>query len=287
MTEHITRPKLRAALTAFPDRYAIPGRPSNAAPVVQDAHRQTQFLLSNDLAIFERAMNLQLQLVADNSKMRSQPAAALLAFWSRTFSCLADAFLLMTLSSYPSCPPLLRTACDCIAAQRSLVRDGFEEYEAWFADAVRQALEQAALGLDLGRYRAGSLLAEDPRLGSLYRLLTDLSMPHFGSTALQTAPDSSLQKLALTFGECAFHLGWAELITGWLLLLAEAQLQTVVASGVFAVSDAAGDEFESLGRHIAITLGGARRCTVEDVAGRFLFHNFRRTATGAPRRVML
>src|SRR3970282_1817313 len=116
-----------------------------------------------------------------------------------------------------SCPPLLRTACDCIAAQRSLLADAFADYLEWLPGALSQERGEAALGIELSRFRAGSLLAQDQRLGTVYRLLTDLSMPHFGATALQTAPDSSLQRLAISFSDSSFHLGWAELIAGWLL----------------------------------------------------------------------
>ncbi len=42
----------------FPERYELPGPPANASPTVQDAHRQTQFLLASDLSLFERAMTL-------------------------------------------------------------------------------------------------------------------------------------------------------------------------------------------------------------------------------------
>src|SRR3989304_4755326 len=177
MTQEPARPKLRLALTAFPERYVLPGRPAAAAPVVQDAYRQTLFLLGGDLAVFERAMNLQLQIVGANARLRTPQAAALFAFWSRTFTHLADACALMGLGSYASCPPLLRTACDSIAAQRSLLADGFAEYEQWLPGAISQDREHVALAIDLGRFRAGSVLAQDQRLGSAYRLLTDLCMP--------------------------------------------------------------------------------------------------------------
>jgi len=277
---------MKAALTAFPERYALPSRPSAAPPSVADAYRQTQFLLGEDLAVFEKAMNLQLAVLAASARARSPEVAAMLALWSRVFSHLADACTLMAGGSYVSCPPLLRSACDCIAAQRSLAAD-FSEYRQWFEGAIRQQREHAALAFDLGRFRAGSALAEDDRLGGIYRLLTDLSMPHFGSTALQVASDSSLQKLALTFGDNAFHLGWAELITGWLLTLAEAQSSTSASSGVFAIPDALRAQHAGLARDIASALEGRRRCYVEDVDGRSLFHNFRRRASGAPKRVML
>jgi hypothetical protein len=287
MTEEPARAKLRVSLISFPERYALPSRPAGVSPPVLDAYRQTQFLLNADLALFERAMNLQLKIVAANSKARTTRAAALFAFWSRAFSHLADACTLLSTGSYVSCAPLLRAACDCIAAQRSAAADDFAEYEGWFEGAIQQDREHAATAFDLGRFRAGSMLAQDERLGSAYRLLTDLSMPHFGATALQTAPASNLQKLAISFADGGFHLAWAELIVGWLLTLADTQIVTISSSGVFAVDHATLEDFEGLSREIGAVLSSTRRCYVEEAAGRFLFHNYRRTSTGAPKRLML
>ncbi len=280
------RPKLRASLTGFPERYALPSRPL-AAAAAQDAHRQTGFLLTDDLALFERAMNLQLQIVSANAKARTPEAAALFGFWSRTFSHLSDACALMCVGSYVSCPPLLRTACDCIAAQRSLIEDGFEEYLDWYPEAISREREFAALAIGLGRFRAGSVLASDARLGTAYRLLTDLSMPHFGTSVLQTAPETNLQKMPITFAGSAFHLGWAELILGWLVMLAGAQLETAAGSRVFAVDEATHMAEEALARDIETALTSTRRCYVEDIDGLFVLRNFRRTAGGAPKRVVL
>ena len=287
MTQGGVRTRIKTALGAFPDRYAPPTRPSAAQPAMQDAFRQTQFLLSGDLDLFEKFMNLQLQIVKANSRLRMPEAAALFSFWSRAFSHMADACTMMTLGSYSAGPPLLRAACDCIAVQRSLLADGFAEYDTWLESAVSQDRAHSAMAFDLGRFRADSALAEDERLGGLYRLLSDLSMPHFGATAFQVAPDSNLQKLAISFGDCAFHLGWAELIAGWLLLLCDVQLTAVVSSGVFAVDHATLAVYQSYSREVASSLGNGRRCYVEEVDGRFLFHNFRRTAAGSPKRVLL
>lgn len=288
-TEGRPAKKVRVLLSAFPERYALPGRPANAPPIVQDAHRQTQFLLGSELALFERAMNHQLQVVAANSKVRTAAAAALVALWSRVYSGLADTCQLMSLGSYVSCPPLLRASLECLAAQKSLIADGFGEFEEWFGQAFSQERAHAALSIELGRFRAGSVLAEEERLGFLYRLLTDLSMPHFGATALQVAPESSLQRLALTFGDQAFHLAWAELITGWLLQIAEAQVHTLAQSDLLHFSEALRTEFEVLARDLeaAAQAGARRRCYVEEVDGRFLFHNFRRTPAAQPRRIEL
>jgi len=279
---------MRIALAAFPERYDLPSRPAGAPATVQDAHRQTHFLLSQELALLEQAMNLQIDIVAANAKNRTPEAAALLGYWSRVFSYLADACALMSRASYASCPPLLRAACDCIAAQRSLVADQFAGYHDWLPVALGQDRQHAAMTIEMGRFRAGSVLAQDERLGAIYRFLTDLSMPHFGATALQTAPDSNLQNLRLAFADCAFHLGWAELVLGWLLTLADAQLETATGSGIFSISDDARAACEGLGRDLRAAAGNPRRCHADELPdGRRLLHNFRRAASGAPRRVAI
>jgi hypothetical protein len=277
---------VKFALTGVPDRYTLPGRPAGP-PSATDAHKQTQFLLGEDLALLERAMNAQLSIVASNKKSRTAPTAALVSFWSRTFSHLADTAALTCTGAYASCPPLLRAALDCIAAQRSLMHDGFTEYEEWMQTALTQMKEHQALGWDLGRYRAGSVLAEDEEMGVFYRLLTDLSMPHFGSTAFLTGPESGPQRLTLAFADSAFHLGWAQLTLGWLLTLAGAQLRLVLDAAALSVADSDRREAEVVATTSRKVLADPQRCRVEEVDGRFLFHNFRRTASGQPKRVML
>ena len=282
------RPPVRIARFALRERYDLPGRPAVAPPAEQDAHRQTHFLLSSDLSLFERAMNLQLAIVAASARRRRPETAALLGLWSRTFSYLSDACVLLSRASYTSCPPLLRAACDCIAAQRSLMADGFGEYEEWLAGALGKDREHGASYIDLGRYRAGSVLAQDERLGSAYRFLTDLTMPHFGSTVLQTGPDSSGQKLALAFADSAFHLGWAELIAGWLLALTDAQMETALGTEELERSGELGEDAARLRREIEEALANPRRCRAEEVPdGRRLIHNFRRAVSAAPKRVLL
>ena len=279
---------MRTVLSAFPERYDLPPRPpANSLSAVQDAYRQTRFLLGADAELFRRAMELQLVIVRANAKRLTPERGALLAFWSRVFDCLAGACTLMSQGSYAACAPLLRTACDCLAAQRSLIADGFGDYTEWLASAIAQDRDKRALAFDLGRFRAGSVLAADEALGPLYRLLTDLSMPHFGSTALQVAPDSGPQKLALIFADRAFHLGWAELVSGWLLTLALAQLDAVTASGLFATPDETGRERERLRAEVEERLSDGRRCRAEDADGRFLIRNFRRAASGLPKRLIL
>lgn len=287
MTDDRPRPKLRFRLEAFPERYALPPRPTSAPAAVHDAHRQTNFLLPSDLFLFERVMNVQLQIVAANARVRSPRAAGLFTMWSRAFSYIADACALTVQASYSSATPLLRAALDCIAVQRSLIADGFAEYEEWYAGAVSQAKERAATVYDIGRFRAASALADDERLGMLYRLLSDLALPHFGASTLVVAPDTNHQKIAAGFADNTFHLGWAELLTGWLNELAAAQVQTVIETDVFSLTATLRADAEAAVRDVAAPAEGARRCYVEQADGHFVFYNFRRTATGQPRRVIL
>jgi hypothetical protein len=124
-------------------------------------------------------------------------------------------------------------------------------------------------------------------LGTIYRLLMDLSMPHFGSTAFLTASDSNLQRLAISFGDPAFHLAWAELIVGWLLTLSLSQLETAEGCDEMALRAEDRTAISDLARDARLALASGRRCYVEDADGRFLFHNFRRKPGGVPKRIML
>ena len=254
-----------------------------------DSYRQTHFLLSGDLTLFEQAMNLQLRIVADSQKRRTPETAALLGLWSRAFAYLADACLLLHGGSYVSCPPLVRAACDAIAAERSLLLADLAEYHKWAETAVRQNRQYAALEIARGRYRAGSALAQDQRLGAIYRLVTDLSLPHFGSTILQVAPETSRQRMPVAFADNAFHLGWAELIMGWLLALAYAQAATALdAHQAFVITAETKSECERLRQDISSVLQNPRRCQVEEVEGsRYLLQNFRRRSGAAPKKVLL
>ncbi len=285
MTSEERKPP-RVLLAAFPDHYYLPPRPTTSTAAVQDAHRQTNFLLRGELAEFEKLMNLQLRIVAGQSRARGPGVAAILTYWSRSYGGLGDACTLLACGSYASCPPLLRTVLDCIAIQRSLSGEGFAEYEEWFAASVGR--DGAATSIELGRYRAASVLVSDERLGPMYRLLSDLTMPHMGSTLLLSAPEAGSQKLALGFADCSFHLGWAQLISGWLLELAAAQIEAVLASAVFAIDEALQGAAEAVPRDLAHVLDGSRRCTAAVLPdGRHVLNNFRRASTGQPKQVIL
>jgi hypothetical protein len=276
----------RILLASCPQEYTLPAKPSRASAAVLDAHRQTGFLLGDELAVFEQAMNEVLALIAA-TKPRGPRAAAMLSVGGRAFSHLADACTLMSNASYVSCPPLVRMALEATAVQQALFDDDFEPYESWYEHAVSQ--DGAAVRIDLGHSKAASVLVADANLGELYRLLMDLSMPHFGSALLFAAPETSLQKIPLAFADGAFHLGLAQLITGWLLRLAGTQFTFWLTWSTFNPESSTPSDHtpRSPMPAIAEALAKPGRCYVERLEDRWVFHNFRRSASGQPKRIML
>lgn len=289
-----TTPPPRVSPIHSPDEYFLPERPRDAPAAAADAYRQTQFLLGEELDLFARTMNLQLRLVREAypSRFRTHLLAALMGLWSRSFFYLSDGMLLATRGSYPSILPLLRAACEVIAAQDGLRGGEMEEHEKWLAGTLRPDEQFKAFEFRLGLYFAGSVIAADPLLRSVYRPVSDLGRPNFGATLLQVGPESNNLRLALSFADYSFHLGWSELTIGWLLALSVRQLRSVMdAEGIFPVSDESRAAFQELQGRTDAALRRPDRCRIEEVQdgndSRYLVQNFRRSAGAAPKKILL
>lgn len=287
-------PPQRVSPIGSPDEYTLPGRPAPAASTVLDAYRQTQFILGGELALFAAALNLQIGLVKDAypSRYRTHALAAIVPLWSRAFTYLGDALLLLTRGSYPSTLPLVRAAAEAIAAQEGLRGGEMEAHHDWLRGTLRPVEAFKAFEFALGRYFAGEPLASDPVLRAVYRPASDLGRPNFGASLLQVAPESNNTRLAIAFGDASFHLGWAEIVAGWLLALASRQLRTIVdAAPTFPISDERRVEYEAIEGRVDAALARSDRAAVQEVEDgsnrRYLLVNFRRTAGAAPKRVLL
>jgi len=292
MTEPPT-PLIRVSSIPFPDAYALPGKPSVSGPAL-DAYRQTGFILADDLGLFEEGMNLQIKIVRDasSSRFRKHPYAALIGLWSRTFSALADSCALTTHGSYGSCAPLVRSACEFIAAQHQLHTAEMELFIEWLAANFAPNVEHKAFEFGLGRYFAGGALADDAKLRRVYRPASELARPSFGATTLLIGPESNNRRLALTFADSSFHVGWAELTLGWLLALCERQLAIAVhAKGTFAIHDDTHAAYRAFADRVEQALSRTDRCSVEEIEEgqykRYLAHNVRRAAGSAPKKILL
>ena len=291
MTEPPT-PLQRVSRIALPEAYELPGRPEGGP--AQDAHRQTSFVMGDDLRLFAEGMALQLRILRDASPsaFRKHPYAAIIGLWSRTFSALADSCTLATRGSYASCPPLVRSACEYIAAQHQLHATDMELFLEWLAGHFQPSSEHKALEFGLGRYFAGETLAADEQLRRVYRPASELGRPNFGATLLYGGPESNDRRLALSFADTSFHLGWAELTLGWLLSLCERQLAVAVhANDVFPIHEDTHAAYADFASRVEQALARPDRCFIEEVAEgqytRYLAHNVRRAAGGAPKKLLL
>ncbi len=289
------QPSHRVAPVIVPESWDLPGRPEGAPASAQDAYRQAQFQLGGDLRLLHEGMNLQLRIVRDShpSKYRTYPLAAALMLWSRAFLALADAALLLTRGAYPSCPALVRAACEYIAASAQLRDEEQPTFLEWLAPALRPDEGHKAIDVGMGQFFAGSTIAADPRLSVVYRAASELARPHLGASLLLVAPESNQQRLAVTFADQTFHFGWAQLLLGWLLAVAQAQLRLVIEGGgeVFNVTEETRAAIADWSSRVDAALDNPARCTIEPVDGeggpRWLIHNFRRQAGGAPRKYLL
>ena len=287
------QPRQRVSGIKGPDAYAQPSRPpESAGEQAQDAFRQTRFVLGGDLDLLQDLMDLHLGLVKDAYQTRTHAAAAILGLWSRSYTYISDAAVLASRGSYASVLPLVRTACECVAATDGLRAEEMYMHHEWLASTLKPDERYKAFEFQLGRYFAQSVVIDDPLLASVYRPAADLARPAFGATLLQTGPESNNVRVAINFADASFHLGWAEITLGWLLALAARQIQVVVeAVDIFPISDERRQRYESLRKQVDGALARGDRCRIEEVEDRgdrrYLVHNFRRTSGAAPKKVLL
>ena len=154
-------------------------------------------------------MNLQLQIVKANSRLRSPEAGALFAFWSRAFSHMADACTMMSLGSYPSCAA---AATDCLRLRRvaalTLGQTGSASTRPGWKTPCRRTESTRRWRSTSAAFEQGSALAEDERLGSLFTGCSATSRCRISARPLfQVAPDSNLQKISIAFGDSALPPG--------------------------------------------------------------------------------
>ena len=178
-----------------------------------------------------------------------------------------------------------------IVAPAVVLQDGAAEWQEWLdSGGLGQARGQHATEFRLHAFRSAEALASLPELGELYRQATDLALPHFGATLLLAGAESTLERLAMTFGDRDFHLGLAELALGFVLRLGAIQCDVLRESGsVFNVPDGLALEHHAAA---ARQLASRRdRCVIEQIEvdgePRQLVSNWRRQPGSTPLRVLL
>jgi hypothetical protein len=225
--------------------------------------------------------------------------ASIASLWSRALVTSSDAAYLARAGSYQSALGLVRQAVELLAAERGLASDpqAWEDFKGWAHRGYASHADSRADEVGLGHYFAGEVIASDAALRVIYRGASDLARPNFGPTALFVANEATHQRYPLVFGDRAFHLGWAELILGWLLHLGATQLHLALhASSLFPASadlrEEALSHVRAIEAHLAsLTAGETPRCRLEeyldDGRRRHLLIDFRRRPGDAAKRVLL
>ncbi len=286
-------PARRVAPPVLPDGWSLPRGCEGDPPSVQDAVRQASFLLKRDLALAGRAFEVQ-QAVAKSSyagAYRTPRAVAAWVYWSRTAFLLGEAATAAVRAAYAAVPPLIRSACEHIAALRQAPAGDFAAFSQWATGAFQPDAAHRGVQVGLGEYMAGSALASDPALGALYRVTSELTRVHFGVAALFAAAESDRQRFEVAWLDRTFHLGLAECTLGWTLVGLRALLESLVGlDGVLAVSQAEREGVAGWSAEVAVLLADPGRCRVEesdDGERRLFVEQFRRRTGGAPRRLVL
>jgi len=295
-TPSLPTPGQRVSGIDFPTEYHLPGKPDDAASTAaHDAYRQTQFVLGSDLRLFGEGMTLQLRILNDSShsRYRTHAYAAVAGAWARAYSAMADACLLVTRGSYASVPNLVRGACELIAAEYQLHHEEMPEFVGWMLGHLKPDEEHKAFDVGLGHYFAGTTLAADQQLRAVYRAASDLGRPNFGATLLEIGPESNNTRLAYTFDDASFHVGWAEIELGWLLRLCERQLAVAAhMRDVLNITDETHAAVATYARRVQDALDNKSRARIDEVESadglkRWLIHNFRRQPSAAPKKMLL
>ncbi len=282
----VSPPKVFAVATGAP-------RPPAEAAGSADAYRQTNFVLGDEVEAILRGLNLEGEAAARAAepRRRTQRMVSAMGLWSRSWLTRLDGLHAVQWGNYAAAVSLVRAAADYQASMLYLLRTNGEEWDEWLAaGGIAVAADEHATEFRLHAFRAAEVLAAHEALGRIYRVSTDLSLSHFGSTMLLAGSGSAPDHVEMTFGDRDFHMGLAQLLSGWLLELGVALLEALADH-----PDVFGDEGANDGAVWMATarriVHGAERCTVAAIekAGerRYLVSNWRREPRSAPKRLLL
>jgi len=287
-------PRQRISPITFPAETPALRKPGDDEPQTRrDAFRETTFALSLDLRWLNDAFTLQRKIVEQSygSSFRNRRYASALLFWSRIYSGGLEARALTARAAYSATLPLLRGTMEWLGAEQAVVGDEQVEFEDWLRDSWSNNAEHHATEIGMGQYMAGQTIAMAPETADAYRAVSELSRSHFGASALLTADGSHDKRFLVNWADEAFHLGWAQLLFGWQMVIQDRQCRFAVGSGLFGVESEDRQEYQRLHRQSQTILQDQRRCRAEWIIDqgrqRLLIDKYRRQLSGAPKRLLL
>ncbi len=287
-------PPQRVSPITFPPQDPTLPKPSEGEPAqVRDAYRETAFALRPEMDWLIEGFTLQRRIVEQSypSSFRNQRYASALLLWSRIYTTGLDLLRMTAWGAYSSGPPLVRASLEWLGAEQAVVGSEQVDYESWLREAFEPDIELGATDVGLGQDMAGQQIAQSETLSAIYRAASELARPHFGASALLVAPESNRKKIALNWGDRAFHFGWGQLLFGWQIVIQDRQTRFAIGRDLFAVDADHRAAYHDLHRRAATLLDAPDRCRVEWLkrAGRqrMLVHQFRRQPGGAPKSLLL
>jgi hypothetical protein len=258
-----------------------------------DAYRQTSFVLGAAVDLVVRGLNLEgaVAEASSGAKHRNQVMASALGLWSRSWLARLEALHAMEWGNYVAAIALIRAATDYAASELYVLGQDAAEWKEWLDQGgIALAPEQHATEYRLHAFRAAEVLAAHAILGPIYRTTMDLSMPHFGSTLLVAGSDSTPERVLMTFGDRDFHLGLAEIVAGWLLLLSVAELEAAQAHPA-AFGQPEGQDIDAFVAAARLAAVNPEWCRVEPAEvgfeKRYLVQNWRRQPGAAQKRILM
>ncbi|HIE83503.1 MAG TPA: hypothetical protein EYQ00_06465 [Dehalococcoidia bacterium] len=277
-----------------PDELPLPTESNLEIDTSKDAWRQTGFLMKKEWNLIQASLNLSTALVKTGytPSARSMIMAGYASVWSRSLLTLSDAAGLVRGGSYQTVMPLIRQSIELAAAHRGLT-DEIDEWKRWTHEAFAGHAETKSTEIGIGGYFAGSVIAEDPVMKIIYRASSDFARPNFGPTSLFVANEASHEKHPLHFADRSFHLGWTQLLFGWILSVSGLLLET----GLSQTQEFPADNIlkakiiQHLGDCTEVALDEhqcrLKEWTDSDNRKRYIISNFKRQSTDAAVRLLI
>lgn len=278
-----------------PDGWTLPGKPAGLDEEAEDAWRQTGFADGPAWALLEQSLDTQARIAASGytPSARNMTMAGFASLWSRALQSSSDAAGLVRRGAYQSAVPLIRQAIELVAAQAGLAGGELDEWRRWTHEAFGHDAATRATEIGIGHYFSGESIAADEHLRVIYRAASDFGRPNFGPTSLFVANEATHDRYPLHFGDHAFHLGWTQLLTGWLLRTSNSQLHVALhLQQYFPAAEQLRERAIELVRSVERLLDDDRRCRVEEIEDaqlrrRHLLVAFRRRDGDASQRLLL
>ena len=276
-------PQRISGMRVLKEQWKLPGKPADLSTAAADSWRQTNFNFAEEIKLIENGLNLEARFSASAYTLsaRNMDMAGFATLWSRSFLTCSDITTLIRRGGYQSAMPLIRQAVELIGAQWGLTSE-IDTWRRWTHEAFTQESDSRAIEQKVGHYFSGESIASDPNLRIIYKAASDFGRPNFGPSALFVANGANRVRYPLIFADQAFHIGWAELIFSWLMMLNRKQLHLSMRIPNFFPIDAKNKH--QIIEHIQLIeeyLSDDQKCRIEeyeDKAGRprHLMINFRR-----------